>query len=192
MSTTDPTNPPASPRHRLGEPDAECRYPVLIADDQCLGHIFRWHGAWFAIAAGGSSETRIGDGRLGRDGAPQHLVDEFEAGRISPLPPAECSLTATEPDGPPPLLHPRMPATDSNIKRAQEVLAKLAEYRWTPLGGYPGSDNPWLLKCQFDGWTGVKYWSHLRERRNRLPSPFRHPGCISADEVRARIPAYQK
>ncbi|MEU1273625.1 hypothetical protein [Streptomyces sp. NPDC005799] len=57
MSTTDPTNPPASPRHRLGEPDAECRYPVLIADDQCLGHIFRWHGAWFAIAAGGSSEV---------------------------------------------------------------------------------------------------------------------------------------
>lgn len=143
-------------------------------------------------AAGSDTETRVGDGRLGRARAPQHLVDAFDAGRISPLPLAECSLSATAPDGPPPILHSRMPATDSNIKHAHEVLAKLAEYCWTPLGGYPGSDNPWLLECQFDGWRGVKYWSHLRERRNRLPSPHRHPGCIGADEVRARIAAYQK
>ncbi|GGX56056.1 hypothetical protein [Streptomyces chartreusis] len=189
MSTTDSTD---APRFRLGEPDAECRHPVLLSDDQCLGHIFRWHGAWFAIAAGADAEIRIGDGRHGRALAPQRLVDEFDAGRITPLPLAQCSLTTSSPVGEPPLLHPRMPATDSNIKHAREVMAKLREYRWKPHGGYPGSDNPWLLECEFDGWKGVKYWSHLRERRNRLPSPFRHPGCISAEEVRARIPAYQK
>ena len=188
MSTTDQT----SPRYHLGEPDGQCRYPVLIADGRCLGHIFRWHGAWFAIAAGSHTETRVGDGRTGREAAPEHLADEVEAGRLTPLPLSECSLTAAAPDGPPPLLHPRMPASPSNIEHAKDVLAKLDEYRWTPLGGYPGSDNPWLLKCQFDEWVGVKYWSHLRERRNRLPSPYRHPGCISADEVRARIAAYQK
>ncbi|MGO4427023.1 hypothetical protein AB4Z54_52065, partial [Streptomyces sp. MCAF7] len=94
--------------------------------------------------------------------------------------------------GPVPLLHPRMPANDRNIEAAYKAMAGLTEYLWTPLGGYPGADNPWALRCQLCGWEGPRYWSHLRGRNNNPPSAFRHPGCIGADKARARIAAYQK
>jgi hypothetical protein len=49
------------------------------------------------------------------------------------------------------------------------------------------------MTCEFGGWTGPRYWSHLRGRNSNPPSThFRHPGCIPDDQVRARIPAYQR
>jgi hypothetical protein len=72
-------------------------------------------------------------------------------------------------------------------------MALLDTFLWRPLSGYPGSDNPWFLQCQLCGWAGPRYWSHLRRRNGKPPKPSRHPGgCVGAEKVRARIPAYTK
>ncbi|MFD4020663.1 hypothetical protein [Streptomyces sindenensis] len=194
-ATSTPTGNTAEdtkPRHQLGDADQECRYPVLI-DGQQIGLIFRWHGAWFAIPAGQTDEIRVAAGSTGSEAAARHLVHEFDAGRITPQKTSETALT--QPHGafaPVPLLHPRMPATPRNVEGALVAMAGLSEYLWTPMGGYPGADNPWLMACGLCNWQGPRYWSHLRGRNNNPPSPFRHPGCIDAAEVRARITAYQK
>ncbi|MEV6689500.1 hypothetical protein AB0N28_29920 [Streptomyces sp. NPDC051130] len=177
---------------RIGEADSQCRYPVF-ADDQYIGSIFRWHGGWLAIPAGASEAIRQGDGRTGSAAAARHLLEEFRAGRITPQ--ADTSTTNPVPAttaGSVPLLHPRMRDTDRNRDAAHKALTGLTAYLWEPLGGYPGSDNPWALRCKLCGWTGNRYWSHLRGRNGLPPSPYRHPGCIDADQVRARIPAYAK
>ncbi|MGW3426118.1 hypothetical protein [Streptomyces phaeochromogenes] len=191
METTQSQASP--PRYRLGDADLECHYPVLVGD-QYIGRIFRWHGAWRAVAAGSDDEVRVAEGRIGKNAAALYLVDEADAGRIAPLDEAESVAQAPALYGPVPLLHWRLPATDSNKKRAQEVMDLLAVYRWWPKGGYSGSDNPMFLECELCGkWRGPRYWSHLRGRNNQPPSPFRHPGgCIGADKVRASIPAYQQ
>lgn len=180
------------PRYQLGNTDQECRYPVLI-DGKNIGLIYRWHGAWFAIPAGTSKERRVGYGSTGSDTAAQHLVAEFNAGRITPQ--QDTETPHAKPRrlmGPVPLLHPRMPASARNVETAHKAMAGLTEYLWTPFGGYPGADNPWFLRCQLCGWTGPRYWSHLRGRNGNPPSPFRHPGCLEAGLVRSRIAAYQK
>ncbi|MFE6165818.1 hypothetical protein ACFQ7F_43740 [Streptomyces sp. NPDC056486] len=179
-------------RFQLGDADQECRYPVLVGG-QKVGLIFRWHGAWFAVPAGQTKEIRVAAGRVGSEAAARHLVDEFAAGRITPD--QEGSGETAAPRGlfgPVPLLHRRMPATARNTEGARTAMAGLAEYLWTPMGGYPGSDNPWFMACDLCGWQGPRYWSHLRGRNNNPPSPFRHTGCIEPAEVRARIAAYQK
>ncbi|GGU50018.1 hypothetical protein [Streptomyces violascens] len=177
---------------QLGDADQECRYPVRF-DGHFLGRIFRWHGAWYAVAAGQSDEVRVAAGSIGSEAAARHLVDEYAAGRIAPQQETESGLTA--PDGlfgPVPLLHPRMPVTPRNTAAAHVAMAGLTAYLWTPKTGYPGADNPWFVICGLCSWEGPRYWSHLRGRNGNAPSAFRHPGCIDPAEVRARIPAYQK
>ncbi|MFF5809110.1 hypothetical protein [Streptomyces sp. NPDC012746] len=181
-----------TPRHQLGDADQECRYPVLV-DGHHLGIIFRWHGAWLATPAGTTDEIRVAAGRIGSEAAARYLVAEFDAGRITPQQATEAPAVAPHDwHGPAPLLHPRMPASPRNLDGAKTAHAGLTEYLWTPLGGYPGADNPWAMRCDLCGWTGVRYWSHLRGRNGNPPSTHRHPGCIEPTQVRARIAAYKK
>jgi hypothetical protein len=168
---------PALPQHRhaFGTADTECRYPVLL-DGHFIGYVFRWHRAWIATPAGLETEIRVSAGSIGKDAAARYLCDEFDAGRIAPHQKAPKDSSAERDSGPAPLLHPRM---DKPHNRAAALTAVrgLSDLQWTPLGGYPGADNPWLLSCDRCGWVGVKYWSHLRGRKGNPPSPFRHPGC---------------
>ncbi|MFI8266716.1 hypothetical protein [Streptomyces sp. NPDC085665] len=173
--------------YRIGDADRECRYAVT-ADGQHIGRIFRWHGGWFALPAGASEATRQGDGRDGNQAAARYLLAEYRAGRITPQ--ADTPNPDPAADGPMSLLHPRLRDTDRNGKAARKAVAGLTAYRWAPLAGYPGADNPWRVWCQLCGWEGNRYWSHLRGRNGNPPSPYRHPGCIGADKVRAVIPAY--
>lgn len=174
--------------YRIGEADRECRWAVLAEDGQQLGRVFRWHGGWFALPAGASEAIRQGDGRDGSAAAARYLLAEYQAGRISPQLDTPSQLQA--PADAVPLLHPRMRDTDRNQEAARIAVAGLAAYRWEPLAGYPGSDNPWPVRCLLCGWEGNRYWSHLRGRNGNPPSPYRHPGCVDADKVRAVIPAY--
>ncbi|MEU9279521.1 hypothetical protein [Streptomyces sp. NPDC048341] len=179
-------------RFQLGDADQECRYPVNV-DGKNVGLIYRWHGAWYAVPAGQSDELRVGAGSSGSEAAARYLTEEFDAGRITPQKNTETGTAAPrELVGPVPLLHPRMPATPRNTKAAHAAMAGLTEHLWTPLHGYPGADNPWALKCELCGWQGPRYWSHLRGRNGNPPSTFRHPECLDAEKVRARITAYQK
>ena len=168
-------------RYTLGIPDMECRYPVLLSG-QFIGHVFRWHRAWFAIPAGLTTpaglhiEIRVSAGSIGKDAAARYLCDEVDAGRITPQE-TPAALPTEETNRPVPLLHRRMRATPHNVAAAHVAIAGLADYRWTPMGGYPGADNPWLISCDLCGWEGPRYWSHLRGRKGNPPSMFRHPGC---------------
>lgn len=184
------TNDDSPSEYRIGEADSECRYAVL-ADGQHIGRVFRWHGGWLAIPAGASEATRRGDGRDGSAAAARYLLEEFRAGRITPQPdtPGEDAAPASS-TGPVPLLHPRMRDTERNRDAAHKAVGGLTAYRWEPLGGYPGADNPWPVRCELCGWEGNRYWSHLRGRNGAPPSPYRHAECIDADKVRAEIPAY--
>lgn len=163
-------------RYTYGTPDTECRYPVLLPNGEFIGHVFRWHRAWFAVPAGSPIEIRVSAGAIGKDAAAEYLCEEFDAGRITPLAEAPNHSSAEKGTGPAPLLHPRM-NKPHNRAAALTAVQGLSELHWTPLGGYPGADNPWLLSCDRCGWAGVKYWSHLRGRKGNPPSPFRHPGC---------------
>ncbi|GGY71099.1 hypothetical protein GCM10010363_60300 [Streptomyces omiyaensis] len=182
--------------YRLGETDTECRYPVIIGKDQMIGRVFRWHRNWFAVDNRG--ETNLGRpavGAKGVDMAAGFLATAYANGEITATPytPAtDAELSGFT--GPVPLLHPRMPQTARNEASAHKALLQLAAYRWSPLGGFPGSDNLWLLRCDLEscGWIGAKHYSHLRGRNGNPPSAHRHPGCIGEDKVRALIPAYQK
>ncbi|MFI0596529.1 hypothetical protein [Streptomyces griseus] len=165
--------------YTFGALDAECRYPVML-NGNFLGVVFRWHRAWFAVPAAAhpvslEHEIRVGSGANGKNLAARYLCDEFEAGRIAPGQKAPAPAPATR-TGRVPLLHRRMDKP-RNRSAALIALRGLEALRWIPLGGYPGADNPWLLKCQLCDWTGIKYWSHLRGRKGNPPSPFRHPGC---------------
>ncbi|WP_051833212.1 hypothetical protein [Streptomyces katrae] len=181
------TNDDSPHGYRIGRADHECRYPVLV-DEQQIGRIFRWHGGWLAIPAGTSEPIRRGDGRDGSDAVARYLLEEYRAGRITPQ--ADTRKPDQGTGGRVPLLHPRMRDTDRNQNAARKAVAGLTAYRWEPRGGYPGADNPWAVRCQLCGWEGNRYWSHLRGRNGNPPSPYRHPGCIDADKVRAVIPAY--
>jgi hypothetical protein len=178
--------------YRLGEPDVECHYPVSVDDGKHIGRIFRWHGAWLAVPAGSEDEIRVADGRKGRDRAAQYLAAEYAAGRITPLHSAASSAQVPTLSGPVPLLHWRLPATTRNVEAARTAMAGLAAYRWWPLSGYPGSDNPWFMSCQLCEWTGPRYWSHLRGRNKQPPPLSRHRGCVAPETVRALIPAYRE
>lgn len=180
--------------YRLGKPDWERRYPVLIGERTVLGAVFRWHRDWLTLTSEG--EQNIGRPEKGRPGADQaaaHLAAEYAAGRITPMSLAD--VTAAEPTltGPVPLLHPRMPQTPRNIAAAKTAMAALQLHRWTPYTGFPGSDNPWWQQCQLCGWQGPRYWSHQRGRNGALPSTHRHDGgCLGDEQVRELIPAYQQ
>ncbi|MDG5807884.1 hypothetical protein P9869_35610 [Streptomyces ossamyceticus] len=180
--------------YRIGEADIECRYPVTLGE-WFLGRIFRWHGAWYAVAAGTGEETRVADGSVGKELAARHLYDEFMAGRITAMRQADSEAEAPVLFGPVPLLHSRMPVNDRNVEAAHVAMAGLTIYQWTPFGGYPGSDNPWYLRCELCGWSGPRYWSHLRGRNGNPPSPNRHAKykkCVGKEKVRELITAYQQ
>ncbi|WP_326683083.1 hypothetical protein [Streptomyces sp. NBC_01237] len=168
-------------RYTLGAADMECRYPVTLTGNY-IGLVFRWHRAWFAIPAGITTpagmhiEVRVSAGAIGKDTAARYLCDEFDAGRIAPGQKAPDDSVPESGHGPVPLLHRRM---DKPHNRSAALWARyrLSVRSWTALGGYPGADNPWLLRCDLCGWIGIKYWSHLRPRKGNPPSRFRHPGC---------------
>ncbi|MET9016948.1 hypothetical protein ABZX74_39730 [Streptomyces olivaceoviridis] len=180
--------------YRLGEPDWERRYPVLIGTGTVLGAVFRWHRDWITLTSEGENSIgRPEKGRRGVDQAAAHLVGEYVTGRITPVPLAAVTAAVPVLDGPVPLLHPRMPQTPRNIATANKVMAALAAHCWTPYTGFPGSDNPWWQECQLCGWQGPRYWSHQRGRNGGLPSTHRHDGgCVGDTKVRELITAYQQ
>ncbi|MFI1890480.1 hypothetical protein [Streptomyces jumonjinensis] len=76
-----------------------------------------------------------------------------------------------------PYLAPNLsPDKDRNVKSCEKAFARLAETAWTPLGGYPGSDVHWLVRCELCGWEGVMFYSHMRRDK------IRHRGCIAVAE----------
>ncbi|MEU7230140.1 hypothetical protein [Streptomyces chrestomyceticus] len=182
--------------YRIGDPDIECRYPVIIGDDQVIGRAHRWHRDWWVgSSAGERNLRRPPKGVPGIEMAAAHLAEEYAAGRITAVPLDQVRAEAPRPlCGPVPLLHPRMPVTDRNIKSAMTAFAGLAAHRWRAVyTGFPGSDNHWFLSCELCPWEGPKFWSHLRGRNGAPPSAHRHEGgCIGKDKVRELITAYQQ
>ncbi|MGA5182903.1 hypothetical protein [Streptomyces pseudogriseolus] len=188
--------------YRLGTPDWERRYPVLIGESTVIGAVFRWHRDWLTLSSEG--ELNIGrpeKGRRGVDQAAAHLAAEYAAGHIKPVSLDDVTAAVPVLTGPVPLLHWRMPQTPRNVEAAQKAMAALELHRWTPYSGFPGSDNPWWQECQLCGWQGPRYWSHQRGRNGGLPSTHRHPasttppapdGCVGDDKVRELITAYQQ
>ncbi|TDT93309.1 hypothetical protein EDD99_8118 [Streptomyces sp. 846.5] len=188
MNTSTTTLP-----YRIGEPDGQCRYPVIVGENQVIGHAYRWHRDWLTVTSAGETNLRRpAVGQRGVDMAAAAIIEDYAAGRITAVPLAEATATQASPDGRVPLLDPRMPATARNAESARKALAGLAAHSWTPFTGFPGSDNPWFLHCELCGWEGPRYWSHLRGRNGNPPSASRHPGgCIGEAEVRRVIAAYQ-
>lgn len=180
--------------YRIGEPDIECRYPVIIGTDQVIGQAYRWHRDWLVITSAGEENLRRpATGTRGIDKAATFLTEEYAAGRITAVPLEQIRADAPQPlTGPVPLLHPRMPYSARNVGGAHIAFAGLAEHRWRPvLHGFPGSDNAWYLACELCGWSGVRYWSHHRGRNGEPPSIYRHAGgCLGKDKVRTLISAY--
>ena len=194
-SDTSPASAVTAPLpYRIGEPDGECRYPVIIGESQVIGRAYRWHRDWLVeTSAGERNLRRPATGAKGVDMAAAFIVGEYAAGRVTAVPLAQALTVAARPYGPVPLLHPRMPATARNADGARRAFAGLAEHCWRAFSGFPGSDNPWFLACELCGWEGPRYWSHLRGRNGNPPSLARHPdGCVGEEEVRKLIAAYQR
>ncbi|MEU9044481.1 MULTISPECIES: hypothetical protein [unclassified Kitasatospora] len=202
MSTTTTT----TLAYRIGDADAECRHPVIIGDDTenplVIGRASRWHRNWLVTMTGADGSEiehnlkRPAKGDKGVHMAAAFLAERYAAGAIMAIPLAEAQAQAPLPIGPVPLLHPRMAVkerNDRNIASALKAFAGLAEHHWRPYGGFPGADNPWFVGCELCGWTGPKYWSHLRGRNGNPPSITRHLGtCVDEDKIRELIPAYQQ
>ncbi|MCR8945057.1 hypothetical protein NW249_23345 [Streptomyces sp. OUCMDZ-4982] len=183
---------------RLGAPDWEQRYPVLIGTDTVIGAVFRWHRDWLTLTSEG--EHNLGRPEKGRRNVPKaaalaaagHVAAEYAAGRVTAMTLADVTAAVPVLDGPVPLLHPRMPQSDRNIEAAEKVAAAQALFRWKPYTGFPGSDNPQWQECELCGWQGPRYWSHQRGRNGELPSTHRHAGCVGDAKVRELITAYQQ
>ncbi|MFI9333058.1 hypothetical protein ACIGZJ_36675 [Kitasatospora sp. NPDC052868] len=194
------TAPPAAHQaampYRIGAPDPAGRYPVIIGQDQVIGRAHRWNRDWWAeTSAGEANFGRPDKGVPGVEMAAARLAEQYAAGAITAVPLDQIRAEVLQPlTGPVPLLHPRMPVNDRNVKSALTAFAGLANLRWRAvLTGFPGSDNHWVLLCELCGWTGPKFWSHLRGRNGGLPSLHRHEGgCVGPDRVRELIPAYQQ
>ncbi|WP_331718302.1 hypothetical protein [Streptomyces sp. NBC_00134] len=170
-------------KHRIGEPNTECRYPVHVAAG-FIGEVFRWHGDWFAVEAGTGEETRHKGSRKdpGKEKAAAYLATRAGSGLITPTaaPPVKDPQALAEP----PLLHPRMKDNDEARDAARAAIAFIGARGWTPISGYPGSDNPWLVRCRC-GTDVMRYWSHLRGRNGAEPSAHRHDGCTARDQATA-------
>lgn len=67
--------------------------------------------------------------------------------------------------------------TPRNIDSATAAYERLAEAGWTAIGGYPGSDVHWHVRCEFCGWEGNMFFSHMR-RDDKHGNPKRHRGCV--------------
>lgn len=181
--------------YRLGPPDTECRYPVIIGEDLVIGWAWRWHRDWQVADSSGQRTNlhRPEKGTRGVDMAAGYLARMYAEGVITPVPLAKAATEAPVTFGPVPLLDPRMPTSARNIAGAERAFAALAVHRWTARAGFPGSDNPWALACDLCGWSGPRYWSHLRGRNGQPPSTHRHDGgCVGDAKVRELIAIYGK
>ncbi|MFF3982933.1 hypothetical protein [Streptomyces sp. NPDC001828] len=185
------TTTPAAKRYELGTRDASGRYPVTV-DGRPAGDIHRFHGEWYARPQGHAEESRHGD----KDAAAQHLVDLVDSGATDPAAvPVEAPAAAAQ--GIVPWLSPRLKPTRRNILSAGIALARVAELAWLPedeegnTTGYPGSDNPWMLKCCLSGHYVIRWWSHLRGRNgDNTPRPvWRHEGCIPFEDQAGKVAA---
>ncbi|MFE4264542.1 hypothetical protein [Streptomyces sp. NPDC056883] len=185
--TTTTTSTPAEERHEIGARDASGRYPVAV-DGKPGGHIHRFHGEWYARAHGHTEESRHDD----RHAAAAHLVELVDSGATDQ---AATPAAAAPPQGIVPWLAPRLKPTRRNILSAGIALGRIAELAWLPedeygnTTGYPGSDNPWTLKCLLSGHHVVRWWSHLRGRNgdNRPRPEYRHEGCIPFEDQAAKV-----
>ncbi|GHE09211.1 hypothetical protein [Streptomyces alanosinicus] len=65
-----------------------------------------------------------------------------------------------------------------NVTSAALAVARIDELGWAPLGGYPGSDVLWPVACLMCGWSGTRFYSHLRRARPAM----RHRGCLPQSE----------
>ncbi|MET9935552.1 MULTISPECIES: hypothetical protein [unclassified Streptomyces] len=159
-------------RYSIGERAETGHYPVSV-DDRPAGYIYRWHRKWYA-GAPGFEETQHTD----RDLAADHLVKLLDGGAVAAENVPEKTPGAAT--GYVPQLSPRLQPTPGNILNAAKALARLHELGWEPLEGYPGTDNPWRMRCLLCGWKGTRWWSHLRGRNgdNRPRPACRHDGCI--------------
>ncbi|MFC8006565.1 hypothetical protein ACFUCH_06670 [Streptomyces olivaceus] len=147
------------PTYRVGTPDIQCRYPVIVGGDQVIGRAYRWHRDWLVLTTAGERNLRRPPkGTPGTDMAAAHLAEEHAAGRIGAVPLEQVLAEAPTPlCGPVPLLHPRMPVNDRNTEGAQIAFDGLAAHHWRAiLTGFPGNDNHWYLTCELCGWEGPK------------------------------------
>ncbi|MEN8649159.1 hypothetical protein ABCR94_00530 [Streptomyces sp. 21So2-11] len=81
--------------------------------------------------------------------------------------------------------------TVRNLISAAVALARIDELGWAPRSGYPGSDEQWQVHCLVCGWSGERFYSHLRRDRPRK----RHDGCAPPSkrpQVLAALAAYAK
>lgn len=181
-----------NPNYRLGTPDWERRYPVLVGND-VIGAAFRWHRDWLILSSEGERNLgRPEKGAHGVDMAAARLAAMYADGRITTMALADVTAAVPVLTEPVPLLHPRMPRTRSNLSTATAVLKTVREHRWKPYTGFPGSDNPWWQECELCGWQGPRYWSHQRGRNGQLPSTHRHDGCVGDEKVREAVAAYRQ
>ena len=73
--------------YRIGAPDIECRYPVIIGEDQVIGRAHRWHRDWLVdTSVGEHNLRRPPTGVPGIEMAATHLTQEYAAGRITAVP----------------------------------------------------------------------------------------------------------
>ncbi|MFJ2193123.1 hypothetical protein ACIOJE_35140 [Kitasatospora sp. NPDC087861] len=185
-----------TPSYRVGDPTGDCRYPVYVIDprtgtEALAGIAQRWGRDWLTTTSNGvKNHGRPDEGVPGIQVPAQYIATEYAAGNTTPLHSAQLAEEdLTQPQGDVPLLHPRVPQTPRNAKAAQDADTTMARYYWLRIGGFPGSDNPQATKCLLCGWTGWRYYSHLRGRNGNPPSANRHPGtCIDKARIRQLIP----
>ena len=101
------TNLQTAMAYRTGEPDIECRYPVIIGADRVIGRAYRWHRDWLVIASTGEHNLRR---------PPQR------APRASTWPPP------TSPRSTPPVASPRRPWSKSSPRHLSRSLARCVCY----------------------------------------------------------------
>ncbi|MEV4044234.1 hypothetical protein [Streptomyces sp. NPDC049744] len=176
-------------RYIIGKRDEKGFYPVKVCAI-AAGTIHRRHGSWYATMPGHPVE-RAAD----RDQAAALLVARVDQGDRPTIPAPAPVTPATRIHGLRATrsyshLMPSLRLSLANLVRSAEATARLAQLGWTPLEGYPGADQPWLMECRLCGWKGRRFWSHLRGRNgDNTPRPItRHPGCIPvADHAAALI-----
>ncbi|MEU3050825.1 hypothetical protein ABZ705_30725 [Streptomyces sp. NPDC006984] len=71
-----------------------------------------------------------------------------------------------------------LPLKPRNLISATLALARIDELGWAPVTGYPGSDVLWTVRCLLCGWTGQRFYSHLRRARPLK----RHNKCAPISE----------
>ncbi|MGW0731694.1 hypothetical protein [Streptomyces sp. NPDC002851] len=101
--------------------------------------------------------------------------------QLQPTPPTDTPTTAEEIGRYLAGLQP----TVRNIISAARAVARIDELGWAPLAGYPGSDVLWPVHCLLCGWSGLRFYSHLRRARPAM----RHRGCAPQSTHRELLSA---